>query len=92
MPPMSMWLCIAPPDRTAIRLWLPLFLVWLLLLPLGVLLLIVAVVVDLGLLAVGESKGSYTAFFLQGLDVLAATRGLVVKIRSTYTIVDMTIR
>ncbi len=92
VPPLSMWLCIAPPDRRAIRVWLPLFLVWLLLLPIGVLLLIVAAVVDLAFLFTGDTRGSYTALFFQGLDVLASTRGLVVKIRSTHTVVDMTIR
>ena len=42
MPPLWLWLQVQAPERRPVRVWLPLFLVWLLLLPFAVLVLVVA--------------------------------------------------
>ena len=73
-------------------MWLPLFLVWLLLLPFAVLVLVVALLVDVFVEVFGIASAGYTRFLVQCLDVLANTRGLVVKVNGPDTVVDLTIR
>jgi hypothetical protein len=91
MPPLVMWLRVDAPGHRPVRMWLPLFLLWLVLLPLMVLILAVAVIADIALYLVGASYHSYTLLLLRCLQVLAETRGTVVRVRGPNTIVDMTI-
>lgn len=89
MPPMLMHLRISSPERQRPGVWLPLFLVWLILLPLVALILAVALIVDLVLLLAGESYHHYTLLLLQCFEVLAATRDTVVHIHGDNTDVDI---
>lgn len=92
IPPLLLWLDIRPPDQRRVRLWLPLFLVWLLLLPLLVLVLVVTAVVDLALLLFGRRYHHYTLLYLGCWQALAATRGLVVRVNGDNAIVDVAIQ
>jgi hypothetical protein len=88
-PPMLLYLRVGTLERPGVGLWLPLFLVWLILLPLVALVLAVTVLVDIALLLVGQRYHHYTLLLFSCLGVLGATRGTVVRIHSDKTIVDI---
>jgi hypothetical protein len=88
-PPMLMYLRVTHPERRAIGVWLPLFLVWLILLPLIVLALALSIVVDIVLFLVGQRYHYYTLLLLECLGALGATRGTSVRVRSARDIVDI---
>jgi hypothetical protein len=81
MPPYLIYLRVTDQGRTKVRLWLPLFLLWLLLLPLFVLILVVALLVDLLTLPMGNVFG-FTRFLFGVLGILGATRGTQVHVNS----------
>ena len=89
LPPMLLHLRVGPPDRSPFGLWLPLFLVWLILLPIVVLAALIAILVDLVLLLAGERYYHYTLLLLRCLGVLAATRGTEVRIHADKTDIDI---
>jgi uncharacterized membrane protein len=91
LPPLSMWLDVASPGHRRVRLWLPLFLVWLLLVPLALLALVLAIVADLVLLLAGRPYHHYTLLLLGCFAVLAATRGTVVRVNGDDAVVDLAI-
>ena len=91
IPPLSLWLHVESPKNRTVRLWLPLFLLWLLLLPLFVLALAATVLTDVVLLLVGASYHGYTLLLLGCCQLLAETRGLVVRVNGPETIVNLTI-
>ncbi len=90
-PPLVLRLSVESPERRRVRLWLPLFLVWLLLLPLGLLALALAAIADAVLLLAGERYHHCTILLFRCLQVLAETRGTVVRVRGERTTVEMTI-
>jgi small-conductance mechanosensitive channel len=89
VPPMLLYLRIGTEERPGVGLWLPLFLVWLILLPIVVLVLVVTVVVDTALFLTGQAYHHYTYLLARSVGVLDATRGLVVSIRSERTVVNI---
>ena len=89
LPPMLLRLRIAWPERPGFGLWLPLFLVWLILLPIVVLVVVVTILVDLALVIAGTRYHHYTLLLFRCFGVLAAVRGMVVHIRSSETDVDI---
>lgn len=82
MPPLSMWLYVASPGHRKVRLWLPLFLLWLLLLPFVVIALVVAVIVDSVLWIGGQRYHHYTLLLVRCLELISDTRGLVVSVNA----------
>jgi small-conductance mechanosensitive channel len=88
-PPMLLRLRVGAPDRNQPGIWLPLFLVWLILLPIIVLVLVVSIVVDVALFLAGESYHHYTLLLLRCFGVLAAARGMEVRIHADETDVDI---
>jgi hypothetical protein len=88
-PPMLMYVRINTQGKTGHGVWLPLFLVWLILLPILVLVLVVTIVVDAALWLAGQSYHHYTLLLARCLGLLGATRGLVVSVRSETAIVDI---
>jgi len=88
-PPMLLYLRIAAPDHSRPGLWLPFFLIWLLLLPLAVLVLVLALLVDVVLFLVGQRYHHYTLLLLRTVGLLGATRGMVVHIHKDETNVDV---
>lgn len=91
IPPLSLWLRIVSPTRRDIRLWLPLFLLWLLLLPLAVLALALAIVTDLVLFLLGQAYHRFTLLLLGCMRVLASSRGLVVRVNNGLSTVNITV-
>ena len=89
LPPMWLRVRIASPERSGPGVWLPLFLVWLILLPIMVLVLLVTIVVDTILFLLAQNYHHYTALLFRCLEVLGATRGMVVRIHSAQTDVDI---
>jgi hypothetical protein len=63
--------------------------VWLILLPVVVLLLVVTILVDLALVIAGARYHHFTALLFRCFEVLGATRGMAVRVRSDDTDVDI---
>lgn len=89
LPPLLMYLNVGQPGARRVRLWLPLFLVWLLLLPLVVLALALTILADVVLTLAGQDYHSYTLLLLGLLGLVADLRGMTVKIHSDDTNVDI---
>jgi hypothetical protein len=88
-PPMLLHVRVGAPDRHRFGVWLPLSLVWLILLPIVVLVLLVTIVVDVALFLGGERYHHYTLFLFRCFGLLAATRGMEVRIHADKTEVDI---
>ncbi len=92
LPPWSMWVHVASPDRRDFRMWLPLFLVWLILLPIVLLAFVISVVVDVALFVTGHSYHHYTLLLLRCLGLIADTRGMAIRVHGDRSIVDVTVQ
>jgi hypothetical protein len=88
-PPMLLYLRIGTLERPGVGLWLPLFLVWLILLPIVVLVLVLTMLVDVVLFFVGRTYHHYTLLLFRCLGLLGETRGTVVRVQSDKTIVGI---
>jgi hypothetical protein len=91
IPPLWLWVHVESPTDRPVRLWLPLFLVWLLLLPFFVIALAATALTDVVLLLAGVAYHRYTMLLLGCCRLLAETRGLVVRVNRPGTVVDVTI-
>lgn len=91
MLPMVLDLHVAKPDRRIVRLWLPLFLIWPLVVLLLALPLLVLALVDAVLFLVGQRYHHYTLLVLGALWLLADTRGMVMHFTDGDTAVDVTV-
>jgi hypothetical protein len=80
MPPYVVAMRVVREGRTKCRLWFPLFLLWPLAIPLLVLTLIAALLVDGIRLAAGRRERSYTRFATGVLAVVGESRGVEVFI------------
>ena len=89
LPPMLLYVRVGSHERPGRGLWLPLFLVWLVLLPLVVLVLAVTVVVDAALFLAGQDYHDYTALLSRCFGVLGATRGTEVRIDANKAVIDI---
>lgn len=79
-PPYAVSMRIADDERTKFRLWLPVFILWPLLLVFIALTLIATLLVDLFTLVSGRKAG-YTRFLFGVLGVVGETRGTEVFIQ-----------
>ena len=79
MPPYLISLRVMDQGRTKFRLWLPLFLLWLVLLPLLVLALVVTVLLDLLTRPMGNAF-RFTRFLFAVIGVMGAARGTEVQV------------
>jgi hypothetical protein len=89
-PPCLVGVKIAEEERTKFRIWLPLFILWPLLLALVLLALIVALFVD-GVLVIAGQKHGYSRLVVGGLEVLGASRGVEVSVRDKHHTVAVTV-
>ncbi|NTW29049.1 MAG: hypothetical protein HGA39_06780 [Coriobacteriia bacterium] len=89
LPPMLLYVRVGTPERPNLGIWLPLFLVWLVLLPIVVLALLLAMAADVVLFAVGRPYHRYTLLLLGCFEVVGAMRGTVVRIHSNENVVDI---
>lgn len=83
LPPMLLYLRVGTPARPGFGLWLPLFLVWLILLPVVALVLLLTVLVDVVLFLVGARYHHYTLLLFHCFGVLGATRGMAIRVLSS---------
>jgi len=90
LPPAMLHLEVVRPSRRPVRLWLPLFLLWPVALVLGVLALAVAVVADVVLCLLRRSHHS-TILLIHLFALIAATRGLVIRIDNPKETVNLTV-
>lgn len=92
MPPAILDLRIAPAASRSHHLWLPIFLLWPLLLIVAVIVFPVTLLVDAVLLVAGRPYHHYTILTARLFGLLGETRGMVVRINDGKTAVDMTVK
>lgn len=91
-PPMILDLKVASPDRAPFHVWLPLFLLWPLIIALGVLALVLTIVADFVLIVLGQKYHHYTILLASSFAALFETRGMVIRFDDGKTAVDMTVQ
>lgn len=91
-PPMILDLKVVSPEQRSVHVWLPLFLLWPLVLAVGVLALVLTAVADVVLLLLGQRYHHYTILLARSFAALAATRGMVIRVRDSRNTVDMTVQ
>ena len=91
-PPAILDLRVAPAGRRSIHLWLPLFLLWPLLLVMGVLSLVLTIIADVVLLLLDRPYHRYTVLLVRVFGLLGDVRGMVIRINDGRTAVDMTVQ
>ena len=79
MPPYSISMRVVDQGRTRFRLWLPLCLLWLLVLPFLLLALVLTLLADLVTLPMGNRFG-FTRLILGVIDVMSAARGTEIHV------------
>jgi hypothetical protein len=92
LPPAILDLRIAPADGRSFHLWLPLFLLWPFVLALAVLALVLTILVDVALIALGRRYHHYTVLLVRSLEALTEARGTVIRFSDDKTAVDMTVQ
>jgi len=80
----------APEHRFS--LWLPLFLLWPLMLVFGVLSLVLTILADITLFLLGQRYHYYTLLLLGIFATTTELRGTTIHIRDNATLVDLTIK
>jgi hypothetical protein len=91
VPPCLVAMRIAEQGRTKFRLWLPLFVLWPLLLAVLMLILLGSLIADVAFLALGR-RGSYTRLIIGCLGVVGETRGVEVFVTDNSRTVAFTVR
>jgi uncharacterized membrane protein (DUF441 family) len=91
VPPYAVSLRVVEAGRTKVRFWLPMFLVWPLLLALGLLPLVAALVAD-GVRLVSGRRRQYVAFLVGCLGAVAEARGVEVFVEDKDRAVALTVR
>lgn len=91
LPPLVLDLRVLSPERRPFHLWLPLFLLWPLVLVLGVLALAGAAVADAVLIASGRRYHHYAVLLVRAFGMLGETRGTVIHIHNEKSAVDLTV-
>jgi hypothetical protein len=91
VPPYAVAVSVAEDDRTRFHMWVPVFMLWPLLLALGLPALAVALLVDGVLLVCGRRRG-YTALLLGCMEALGESRGAEVFVNGKNRTVMVTVR
>ena len=89
-PPCLVGVKIAEEERTRFRIWLPLFVLWPLLLALVLLALIGALFADGVLIIIGQKHG-YSRLIFGCLEIMGASRGVEVSVRDKHHTVAVTV-
>jgi hypothetical protein len=92
IPPMILDLKVASPDRPPVHVWLPLFLLWPLVVAVGALALVFTVVADVALLLAGRRYHHYSLLLVRSFAALTETRGMVIRFNDKQTAVDLTVQ
>lgn len=91
LPPAILDLSIATQTGRHIRLWLPIFLLWPLVLVLGLLGLALALLADTVLALLGRSY-HFTSLLIRALAALGATRGTAIQFSNATSAVAVTVK
>jgi hypothetical protein len=92
LPPVVIDVRVREREKRGFRLWLPLFLLWPILLIVVGFALVVSLAIDVALWVAGARYHHYTLLLLKCLNVLAQVRGTRAHIRSAdSTLVDVNI-
>lgn len=83
----------SPERERPVHLWLPLFLVWPLMVLVALLAFVVTLPVDTVLLLVGRPYHHYTALVYRTFALFSELRGMVVRVKDdeTKTLIDMSV-
>ena len=92
LPPVILDLRVAPVDRRPVHLWLPIFLLWPLVLVVGVLALVLTIVADFVLIVLGDRSHRYSLLLVRSFRALCETRGMVIRVNDDKAAVDMTVQ
>ena len=92
IPPAILDMRIAPRDGKPVHLWLPLFLLWPVVLVLGVLALVLTILADFVLIVLNAPYHSYTMLVARSFLALNETRGMVIRVHDKDAAVDMTVQ
>jgi hypothetical protein len=91
MPPAIVDVLVVPKGRKRVHIWVPMFLLWPLLLVLAILGLVLTIVVDSVLLVSFRRYHDYTRLLLGCLGLFADCRGLSLDIDNRETTVRLTV-
>lgn len=91
IPPAWLSVKVERQQQKKVRIWLPLFILWPLILVLALLALLVAVILDLVSRRIGKGNG-YARFVIGCLGALAASRGVQVFVDGKEQTVALTVR
>jgi hypothetical protein len=92
MPPAILVLAIDPAEKKPVHLWLPVFILWPLLLVLAVLSLVFTALADVVLLLMGQRYHRYTMLAFRVFGTLCETRGLQFRVKDKDATVFVTVR
>jgi len=92
MPPAILDLRVAGDAERPFHLWLPLFLLWPLVLALAILALVFTLLADVALLLLGKPYHHYSLLLVRSLACLTYIRGTVIRIHGDGQAVDLTIQ
>ena len=93
LPPAILDLRVSSPERShPVHVWLPLFLLWPLFLAVAVLTLVLTILADFVLVVLRERYHHYTILLVRSMAALFETRGMVIRVRSDTSAVDLTVQ
>lgn len=89
LPPLLLYVRIGTAEKPGTGWWLPLFLIWLLFLPVVVVVFLLGILADAVLILAGRPYHHYTLLLAGCLGMLSAARGTTVHINSEKNDVDI---
>jgi hypothetical protein len=92
VPPYVIDMRVAEASRAPVHLWIPLFLLWPLLLVIGVLAIVLTLLADIALFMLGRPYHYYTLFLIGCFALTTELRGTTVHVRSPEALVDLTLK
>lgn len=92
VPPAILDLRIAHSGRRPWHLWIPLFLLWPLVLAIAILALVLTVLADVVLLLIGQRYHHYTILLARSFAALTELRGMAISFNDKETAVEMTVQ
>jgi hypothetical protein len=90
-PPYLLDMDIEPLEGKPVHIWLPLFLVWPLVLLVALVAFAVTIPLDVILFLGGQSYHKYSLLLWRCLELLTETSGMVIRVRDDRAVFDMTI-
>ncbi len=92
LPPAFVKLRVVKPGEHNLRLWLPVFLLWPLLLALTIVVLVMTILADVVLIIIGSRYHHSTQLLIGGMDLVGKARGLTLAVDNKDSTVALTVR